>query len=126
MRFSSLAVFAALSALFCKASPIIKSANEGSTSSTSSSSGGGGGASTSITFGWSLVEGASITSFLRWLLPVGSASRDLSVAAISGVALCLADQCNARVAAVLRAAIDCCLPEPCERGSMPVGCQSSS
>ena len=109
MRFSSLAVLAARSALFCKASPIIKSANEGSTSSTSrSSSGGGGGASTSITFGWSLVEGASITSFLRWLLPVGSASKLLSVAAIL-VALCFADQCNARVwTAVLRAVIDRC------------------
>ena len=103
MRFSSLAVFAALSALFCSASPIIKSAKLGSTSSTSrSSSGGGGGASTSITFGWSLVEGASITSFLRWLLPVGSASRLLSVAAISG------QRCALRISAMREYGLLCC------------------
>ena len=111
MRFSSLAVFAALSALFCNASPIMRSASDGSTSSTSRSSvGGGGGASTSMTFGSLLVEGASMTSFLRWLLPVGAASRDLSVAAIlawrRGL-LCL--RSVQPRPAVLQAGINCCL-----------------
>mmetsp|Transcript_19159 Transcript_19159/g.54740 ORF Transcript_19159/g.54740 Transcript_19159/m.54740 type:complete len:234 (-) Transcript_19159:551-1252(-) len=117
MRFSSLAVLAARSALFCNASPIIKSAKLGSTSSTSrSSSGGGGGASTSITFGWSLVEGASITSFLRWLLPVGSASKLLSVAAISWCSAVLGGsvQCESMdcCAASFDRSLSCTVPEP--------------
>ena len=50
-----------------------------------------------------------MTSFLRWLLPVGSASKLLSVAAILAGQLRFADQCNREYAAVLRAAIDRCL-----------------